>query len=86
MSLRSRTGILMASLLAIGVVASGCGVVNKVKQDVRTVEGNRATVDSFTQNLQSTKDTPFEATYTTTGSSPATSETPLRKETQCDGV
>jgi hypothetical protein len=72
MSLRSRTGILMASLVAIGVVAGGCGVVNKVKQAVHTVEGNKATVDSFTQNLQSTKDTPFEATYTTTGTSPAT--------------
>ena len=46
--------------------------MNKVKQAVHTVEGNKATIDSFTQNLQSTKDTAFEATYTTTGSSPAT--------------
>ena len=34
--------------------------------------GQPATIDSFTQNLQSTSNTPFEATYTTTGSSPAT--------------
>ena len=39
---------------------------------MHTVEGNKATIDSFTQNLQSTNDTPFEATYTTTGSAPAT--------------
>ena len=62
----------MALLLVVGGLASGCGVVGKVKQTVHTVEGNKATIDSFTQNLQSTKDTPFEATYTTTGDSPAT--------------
>jgi hypothetical protein len=72
MSQPSRTGIVMASLVAVGALATGCSVVNKVKQAVHTVEGNKATIDSFTQNLQSTKDTPFEATYTTTGSSPAT--------------
>jgi hypothetical protein len=62
----------MAVLVAIGALATGCSVVSKVKQDVHTVEANKSTVDSFTQNLQSTKDTPFEATYMTTGSSPAT--------------
>ena len=72
MSHRSRIGILLASLVGVGALATGCGVVSKVKQTVHTVEGNRATIDSFTQNLQSTDDTPFEATYTTTGSSPAT--------------
>ena len=72
MSDRSRIGFLMAVLVAVGALATGCSVVSKVKQDVHTVEGNKSTVDSFTQNLQSTKDTPFEATYMTTGSSPAT--------------
>jgi hypothetical protein len=72
MSHPSRTGIVMASLVAVGALATGCSVVNKVKQAVHNVEGNKATIDSFTQNLQSTKDTAFEATYTTTGSSPAT--------------
>jgi hypothetical protein len=62
----------MAMLVAISALATGCSVVSKVKQDVHTVEANKSTVDSFTQNLQSTKDTPFEATYMTTGSSPAT--------------
>ena len=72
MSFRSRTGILMTSLVAIGVVATGCSAVSKVKQEVHNLEANRAKVNSFTKNLQSTKDTPFEATYTTTGSSPST--------------
>ncbi len=72
MSHRSPTGLLMALLLGVCVVATGCSVVSKVKQAVHTVEGNKATIDSFTQNLQSTKDSPFEATYTTTGTSPAT--------------
>ena len=72
MSDRSRIGILMAVLVAVGALATGCSVVSKVKQDVHTVESNKSTVDSFTQNLQSTKDTPFEATYMTTGTSPAT--------------
>ncbi len=72
MSHRSRSGLLMTLVLGVGVVATGCSVVSKVKQAVHTVEANKATIDSFTQNLQSTKDAPFEATYTTTGTSPAT--------------
>ena len=72
MSDRSRIGILMAALVAVGALATGCSALNKVKQDVHTVESNKSTMDSFTQGLQSTKDTPFEATYTTTGGSPAT--------------
>jgi hypothetical protein len=62
----------MVGLVAVGAVATGCSVVSKVKQDVHAVEGNKSTIDSFTKNLQSTKDTPFEATYMTTGGSPAT--------------
>ena len=62
----------MAALVGVGVFAAGCSAVNKIKQDVHTVEANKSTVDSFTQNLQSNKDVPFEATYMTTGSSPAT--------------
>jgi hypothetical protein len=67
-----RIGFLMALLVAVGVLATGCSAISKAKQAVHNVEGNKATVDSFTQNLQSTKDTPFEATYSTSGSSPAT--------------
>ncbi len=67
-----RSGLLMAGLVAMGVLGTGCSVISKVRQDVHNVEGNKATVDSFTQNLQSGQSTPFEATYTTTGSAPAT--------------
>jgi hypothetical protein len=62
----------MAALVGVGAFATGCSAVSKIKQDVHTVEANKSTVDSFTQNLQSNKDVPFEATYMTTGSSPAT--------------
>ena len=71
MAQRGRIGFVVA-LVAIGALATGCSTVSKIKQDVHTVENNKSTVDSFTQNLQSNKDTPFEATYTTTGSAPAT--------------
>ena len=67
-----RIGALVAVVATVGLFATGCSVVNKVRQDVHNVEGNKATIDSFTQNLQSNQSTPFEATYTTTGSSPAT--------------
>jgi hypothetical protein len=62
----------VAVLASVCVLAAGCGVISKVKNAVHNVEGNKATIDAFTQNLQSNQSTPFEATYTTTGSSPAT--------------
>ena len=67
-----RIGILVATAAAVGLLATGCSAVNKVRQAVHNVEGNKATIDSFTQNLQSNQSTAFEATYTTTGSAPAT--------------
>ena len=71
MAQRSRIGFVVV-LVAVGILAASCSTVDKIKQTVHTVEGNRTTIDSFSQNLQSTKAVPFEATYTTTGSSPAT--------------
>jgi hypothetical protein len=62
----------VVALVALGALATGCSVVNKARQAVHTVEGNKTTLDDFTQNLQSAKDTAFSATYTTTGSAPAT--------------
>jgi len=43
--------------------------VDKVKHDV---EGNKSTIDAFTTKIQAGESTTFEATYITTGSSPAT--------------
>jgi hypothetical protein len=67
-----RIGVLVAVLISVGILSTGCSVVAKVRNAVHNVEGNKATIDSFTNNLQSNQTTPFEATYTTTGSSPAT--------------
>lgn len=72
MSHHRSAGIVVVAVALGGVLATGCGVVAKVKQAVHTVEGNKATVDSFTQNLQSRATTAFEATYTTSGTTPAT--------------
>ena len=51
---------------------SGCGVVNAIKKVEQDVRGNKATIDSFNSKLQSGAAVPSEATYVTTGSSPAT--------------
>jgi hypothetical protein len=67
-----RIGLLVATAAAVGALAAGCGVVSKVQQTVHNVEGNKATIDSFTQNLDSTQSVPFSATYSTSGSAPAT--------------
>jgi hypothetical protein len=71
MAQRSRIGFVVV-LVGVGALAASCSTVNKIKQAVHTAEGNKATIDSFNQNLQSTTNAPFEATYMTTGSSPAT--------------
>ena len=67
-----RIGFTVATLAMVGVLGAGCSVVSKVRNAVHNVEGNKATIDSFTQNLQSGQSSPFEVTYTTTGSAPAT--------------
>jgi hypothetical protein len=60
-------------VLLIGTVGlSACGVINKVKAAVHDIRGNKATIDAFNSKLQSGAATPFEATYVTTGSAPAT--------------
>jgi hypothetical protein len=56
-----RAGSLVAILVTVGVLGAACSALNKVQQAVHNVESNKATIDSFTQNLQST-----------TGSAPAT--------------
>jgi hypothetical protein len=69
---RRAAGLAAIALVLGGLGLSGCGVVatvNKVKNDV---EGNKTTIDAFTSKMQTGDATPFEATYVTTGSSPAT--------------
>lgn len=59
-------------LLMIGVGLTGCSIVSKVRNVAHAVEGNKATIDAFTTKMQSGQPPTFEATYTTTGSAPAT--------------
>jgi len=61
-------GAITAALLGL----SACTTINKVRNAVHDIRGNKATIDSFTTKLQSGAAIPFEATYVTTGSSPAT--------------
>jgi outer membrane murein-binding lipoprotein Lpp len=65
-------GALVAVALVVGSLGlSGCAIISKVRKVVHTVEGNKATMDAFTNKIQSGPTT-FEATYVTTGKSPAT--------------
>jgi hypothetical protein len=72
MSQFNKVGVLVVVLALGGVAASGCSVVNKVKNAVHDIGGNKATIDSFTHGLQSNQTTSFEATYMTSGAAPAT--------------
>ena len=58
----------MVSLVGL----TGCSVVRAAKKIENDVEGNKSTIDAFTTKIQSGEATTFEATYVTTGSSPAT--------------
>ena len=60
------------ALMGSGFVLTGCSVVRAVSKVAHDVEGNRATIDAFTNKMGSSGAIPFEATYVTTGSSPAT--------------
>ena len=59
-------------LLLVGCGLSGCSIVTKVRNLAHAVEGNKSTVDAFTARIQSGQPPNFEATYTTTGITPAT--------------
>jgi hypothetical protein len=70
---RRRTcGPLAVALLVGGLGLAGCSAISAVQSAVHTVEGNKSTVDAFTDKIQSGAAMPFEATYVTTGSAPAT--------------
>jgi hypothetical protein len=60
------------ALVAGGFGLTGCSVVKAVDKIKNNVEGNKATIDAFTGKIQSGESVSFEATYTTTGSAPAT--------------
>jgi len=63
----------IAALVVLGGFGlTGCSVVNAVKKVEHDVRGNKATIDAFTNKINSSQGATFEATYATTGSSPAT--------------
>lgn len=64
--------VLALTLVVGGLGLTACAAVSTVENAVRVVHGNKSTIDAFTTKLQSGAATTFEATYVTTGSSPAT--------------
>ena len=69
---RATAALITGSLLLGTIGLGGCGVVSAIRKVEHAVTGNKATIDTFTNSLQSSEATTFEVTYTTTGSSPAT--------------
>jgi len=69
----SRTSLAVAVALVLSTSAlTGCGIVKEATKIAHNVEGNKATIDAFTNKVKSGEAATFEATYVTTGSSPAT--------------
>ncbi|HYA68846.1 MAG TPA: hypothetical protein VED63_08945 [Acidimicrobiales bacterium] len=62
----------VAVLVLGGLGLTGCTAISAVQKAIHTVQGNKATIDTFTNKIQSGAAMPFEATYVTTGSAPAT--------------
>jgi hypothetical protein len=69
---RRATGLALAIVAVGGLGLTGCSVVAKVKAVEHAVEGNKNTIDAFNSKLGANQPPEFEATYVTTGSSPAT--------------
>ncbi len=60
------------AFLVGSVGLTSCSAIDRVKSAVDDIRGNKATIDAFSSKLQSGAAAPFEATYVTTGSAPAT--------------
>ena len=65
-------GVVAVALVLSAFGLTGCSVVKAVKKVEQDVRGNKSTIDAFTTKIQSGESTTFEATYMTTGGSPAT--------------
>ena len=66
------TAVPAAVVLLAASGFSACSEIAKVSNAVHDIRGNRDAVNTFTSTLQSGTAAPFEATYVTTGSAPAT--------------
>ena len=70
--LRRVVAVAVASVVLGGFGLTGCSVVKAVKNVEQRVKGNKSTIDAFTNKMNSGAASTFEATYTTTGTSPTT--------------
>jgi len=71
----SSLGAGACAVVVLAVLAmSGCSVINAARKAVGDVEANKAKIDAFADTVKSGESATFAATYTTTGSSPATVE------------
>jgi hypothetical protein len=73
------TLVAAAAITAATLGLTGCSTISKARTAVKTgraiegtVKANRSTIDSFTATMKSSESATFEATYVTTGKSPAT--------------
>jgi hypothetical protein len=69
---RFRNGRTFALLALSGLCLASCTIAKEVSKVAHTVEGNKSTIDAFTNKVKSGESASFEATYLTTGTSPAT--------------
>jgi hypothetical protein len=69
---RHRAQALGVAIVVGSVGLTGCGVVNAVRTVEHDVTANRAAIDTFTNKVKAGEGATFEATYVTTGGSPAT--------------
>jgi len=68
---RRVAGLAAAVVMLGGFCLSGCSIVKAADKAVHTIRGNKTTIDDFTSKVQSGEAQPFQATYVTTGASPA---------------
>ncbi|HSZ37529.1 MAG TPA: hypothetical protein VK773_10600, partial [Acidimicrobiales bacterium] len=69
---RIRTAAVVLAVVAVGgLVLPACSTIDKIKNAIHDVRGNKAVIDGFNSKLSNAPQT-FEAVYTTTGSAPAT--------------
>jgi hypothetical protein len=68
---RARLAVLLASAALVIPALAGCSAIKAIHKVETTVHGNEQVIGLFTTSLKSGQPTSFEATYTTTGSSPS---------------
>jgi outer membrane murein-binding lipoprotein Lpp len=74
-----RSTVVVVAVVTASLGLAGCSAVSKARSAVKaghaiekTVKANKSTIDAFTANIKSNQPATFEATYITTGKSPAT--------------